>query len=175
MNNTTLQFRHRFTKCLLPFPIKEVDVKSKILGVIHASLILFIISANLLLIFGDLTLGFVQLPAEIHLLWNPHEPTCFKVHLSKFSMMFPIIMSGTLLCVISVDRYIYVVHNNYYKKIVTKRSPTITIVKRYYSKLFNCGIDKRNLREVAHPNMLLDGETRHATFRLKVSSQKSYR
>ena len=80
MNNTTLQFRHRFPKCLLPFPIKEVDVKSKILGVIHASLILFIISANLLLIFGDLTLVFVQLPAEIHLLWNPHEPTCFEVY-----------------------------------------------------------------------------------------------
>ena len=127
-----------------------MDVKSKILGVTHASLIPFIINANLLLIFGiiktkrnkftssqilfltlfsgDLTRGFVQLPAEIHLLWNPHEPTCFKVHLSKFSMMFPIIMSGTLLCVISVDRYIYVVHNNYYNKIVTKRSLTITIV-----------------------------------------------
>ena len=313
-----------------------MDVKSKILSVTHASLIPFIINANLLLIFGiiktkrnkftssqilfltlfsgDLTRGFVQLPAEIHLLWNPHEPTCFKVHLSKFSMMFPIIMSGTLLCVISVDRYIYVVHNNYYKKIVTKRSLTITIVwviatsvtwttlevvfgvrlerakiaklyfamsaysraivavavvlyavllrkvkqtiknssvpqgidsslaktiaiivaievvtyfsimvflnafayellnstdkcyiqklrmdllwtalpcqinaiinsviylakngpmKRYYSKLFNCGINKRNLRKVAHRNMSLNGETRHATFRFKVSSQKS--
>ena len=52
MYNTTLQFRHRFPKCLLPFPIKEVDVKSKILGVTHASLIPFIINANLLLIFG---------------------------------------------------------------------------------------------------------------------------
>ena len=274
-----------------------------------SSQILFLTSFS-----SDLTFGLVQLPAEIHLLWNPHDPTCFEVHLSKFSMIPPIIMSGTLLCVISFDRYIYIVHNNYYKKIVTKRSLTITIVwviltsvtwatlevifglrlerakiaklyfamsaytgaivavavvlyaallrkvkqttknssapqgidsslaktiaiivamevvtyfpvmiyltvfayelrnstderyiqklrmdllwtalpcqintiinsiiylakngpmKRYYSKLFNCGIDKRNLREVAHPNMSLDGETRHATFPFKLSSQKS--
>ena len=223
-------------------------------------------------------------------------------------------MSGTLLCVISVDRYIYVVHNNYYKRIVTKWSLTFTIVwviltsvtwatldiifgvrleiaktaknyfamsaytgtivaiavilyaallrkikqttknssipqgidssltktiamivaielvtyfpvmvslsvfayellnftdkryiqkpridllwtvlpcqinaitssviylakngpmKRYNSRLFNCGIDTRSFREVAHPNMSLDGETKHVKFRFKVCSQKS--
>ena len=150
MNNTTLQFIHRFPKCLLPFANKDADVKNKLLAAISASLIPFIISVNLLLIFGivktkqnkftssqtllltlfssDLTFGLVQLPVEIYHLWNPHEPTCFEVHLSKFCMVFPICMSYTLLCVISVDRYIYVVHNNYYKRIVTKRSLTITIV-----------------------------------------------
>ena len=37
-------------------------------------------------------------------------------------------MSDILLCVISLDRYIYVVHKSYYKTIVTKWSLTITIV-----------------------------------------------
>ena len=37
-------------------------------------------------------------------------------------------MSGTLLCVISIDRYINIVHNRYYKRIVTKTSLTITII-----------------------------------------------
>ena len=150
MNNTTLQFLHRIPKCLLPFANKDADVKNTLLAGINASLIPFIISVNLLLIFGiiktkrnkftssqillltlfssDLTFGLVQLPVEIYHLWNPHDPTCFEVHLSKFCMVFPICMSDTLLCVISVDRYIYVVHYNYYKRIMTKWSLTITIV-----------------------------------------------
>ena len=150
MNNTTLQFLHRFPKCFLPFANKDADVKNTPLAVTSASLIPFIISVNFLLIFGiiktkrnkftssqillltlfssDLTFGLAQLPVEIYHLWNPHNPTCFEVHLSKFCMVFPICMSHTLLCVISVDRYIYVVHNNYYKRIVTKRSLAITIV-----------------------------------------------
>ena len=43
-------------------------------------------------------------------------------------MVFPICISDTLLCVISVDRYIYVVHNNYYRRTVTKPFLTITSV-----------------------------------------------
>ena len=37
-------------------------------------------------------------------------------------------MSGTLLCVISVDRYINVVSNQYYKRIVTKKSIPVAII-----------------------------------------------
>ena len=37
-------------------------------------------------------------------------------------------MSGTLLCVISIDRYINVVSNQYYKKIVTKKSLPVAII-----------------------------------------------
>ena len=33
-------------------------------------------------------------------------------------------------------------------------------MKRYYSKLFNCGKDKRTLREVAHPKALCDSKTK---------------
>ena len=150
MNNTTLQFLPRFPECFLPFPAKYEDVKNTLLAAISASLMPFIISFNLLLIFGiiktkrnkftssqilfltlfssDLTFGLVQLPVQIYHLRNSHDPTCFQIHLRKLSMIFPICMSDTLLCVISVDRYIYVVHNNYYKAIVTKWSLTITIV-----------------------------------------------
>ena len=150
MNNTTLQFLPRFPECFLPFPTKYADVKNALLTAISASLIPFIISFNLLLIFGitktkrnkftssqilfltlfssDLTFGLVQLPVQIYHLRNSHNPTCFQIHLRKFSMVFPICLSDTLLCVISLDRYIYVAHNNYYKAIVTKWSLTITIV-----------------------------------------------
>ena len=149
MNNKTEEFVHRFTKCTLLFHTKGANVKNKILTVIYASLIPVIIGANLLLIFGiiktrrnklnssqvlfltlfvsDLTFGVVQIPSKIYLLWKSSAPTCFEIQLNSFSMTFPICMSGTLLCVISIDRYINIVHNRYYKRIVTKKSLTITI------------------------------------------------
>ena len=149
MNNKTEEFVHRFTKYTLLFHTKGANVKNKILTVIYASLIPVIIGANLLLIFGiiktrrnklnssqvlfltlfvsDLTFGVVQIPSKIYLLWKSSAPTCFEIQLNSFSMTFPICMSGTLLCVISIDRYINIVHNRYYKRIVTKKSLTITI------------------------------------------------
>ena len=150
MNNKTEEFVRRFTKCTLLFHTKGANVKNKVLTVIYASLIPLIIVANLLLIFGimktrrnklnssqvlfltlfvsDLTFGVVQIPSKIYLLWKTSEPTCFEIQLNSFSMTFPICMSGTLLCVISIDRYINIVHNRYYKRLVTKKSLTITII-----------------------------------------------
>ena len=152
MNNTTLQFLHGSPNCFLPLHIISVDAKNKlkVFSVIGAILIPVIITINLLLIFGiiktkrnkftssqilfltlfvsDLTFGVVQLPMQTYFFWISHNPTCFKVQLDEFFTTFPICMSGTLLCAISVDRYIYVAHKNYYKTIVTKWSLTITIV-----------------------------------------------
>ena len=145
MNSTT------FPKCFSPLQIKSVDAnnKSYLFPVIGAVLIPFIITVNLLLIFGiiktkrntftssqilfltlfvsDLTIGMVQLPMQTYSFMISHDPTCFEILLDTFFTTFTLSMSGTLLCVISLDRYIYVVHNNYYKTIVTKWSLTITI------------------------------------------------
>ena len=147
MNNTTLQ---RLPKCFLLLHIKAVDLKIKLFSVIGASLIPFIITVNLLLIFGiiktkrnkftpsqilfltlfvsDLSFGVVQVPTQTYLIWISHNPTCLEIQLEAFFTTFAPCMSGTLLCMISVDRYIYVAHKNYYKKIVTKWSLTITVV-----------------------------------------------
>ena len=150
MNNTTLQFLHRFPKCNMLFHTRAVDIKNKLLPIISASLIPFIIIANSLLIFGiiknkrnkftssqilfltlfisDLTFSMVQIPIQTYLLWKSQDITCFEAQLSTFSLTFPLIMSGSLLFVISIDRYICILHNNYYKKIVTTWSLGITIV-----------------------------------------------
>ena len=113
-------------------------------------LIPFVITFNLLLIFGiiktkrntftssqilfltlfvsDLTIGMMQIPMQAYSFLISHDPTCFEILLDAFFTTFTLCMSGTLLCVISLDRYIYVVHNNYHKIIVTKWALTITIV-----------------------------------------------
>ena len=42
-------------------------------------------------------------------------------------MALPICLSGTILSVISIARYIIVVHNKYYRRIVTNKSQSVTI------------------------------------------------
>ena len=77
---------------------------------------------------SDLTVGVVQIPSKIYLSWKSSAPTCFEIQLNSLPMTFPICMSGTLLCVISIDCYINIVHNRYYKIIITKKSLTITSI-----------------------------------------------
>ena len=147
MNSTQLQCIHR-QKVLLYF---QEDPNLKIpLTILYSCLSPLIICANLLLVIGiikikrnkftscqilflilfmsDLTIGLVQLPFLIYLLWKTSDLTCFEAQLHAFSASFPIIMSGTLLCAISVDRYINVVFNQYYKRIVTKKSLPVAII-----------------------------------------------
>ena len=69
---------------------------------------------------SDLTFGMVQLPVKIYLIWKSNAPTCFEVKLSAFSTSFPICMSGIILCVISIDRYVNIVHNRFYTRTVNK-------------------------------------------------------
>ena len=146
MNNTQLQCKFR-QKVLLYF--QENPKLQILLTVLYSCLIPLIICANLLLIIGiikvkrnkftssqilflmlflsDLIIGVVQLPFLIYLLWKTSDLTCFEAQLRTFSTSFPIIMSGTLLCAISVDRYISVVSNQYYKRIVTKKSFQVAV------------------------------------------------
>ena len=117
--------------------------------VIHASLIPLIISANLLSIFGiiktkrkaftssqilfltlfssDLSYGAVQIPVQIYLSWKSHDPTYSEVVVERFCVTYPTCLSGTLLFVISVDRYIGVAHKRYFKRIVSNKSLSVTI------------------------------------------------
>ena len=143
MNNTTKK---------LPLSLLHAegpDARTIIITVIHASLIPLIISANLLLIFGlmktrrnnftpsqilfltlflsDLTFGLVQLPFQIYVNWNSSDPAYFEIIAGPYFFAFPICLSGTILSVISIDRYIIVVHNKHYKRIVTNKSLSATI------------------------------------------------
>ena len=140
MNNTT---------CILLYRTKHASIRN-LLTSVYVNLIPLIIGANLLLIIGliktergkltssqklfstlfvsDLPFGVVQIPTKVYLLWKSSEPTCFEVQLSAFSMSFPLVMSFNLLCVISIERYIYVVHKGFYTRIVTKKLLAIVIV-----------------------------------------------
>ena len=63
-------------------------------------------------------------------------------------------MSGSLLCMISIDRYINVVCNTYYKKIAKKKSLPLTIISvivisfiwaTFEPVLLPAGVDKRKV------------------------------
>ena len=147
MNNTQLQCKPQQDVLLF---FREDPNLQILLTVLYSCLIPLIICANLLLIIGiikikrnkftsceilflilflsDLIIGVVQLPFLIYLLWKTNDLTCFEAQLRAFSTSFPIIMSGTLLCAISIDRYINIVFNQYYKRIVTKKSLPVSII-----------------------------------------------
>ena len=147
MNNTQLQCKPQQDVLLF---FREDPNLQILLTVLYSCLIPLIICANLLLIIGiikikrnkftsceilflilflsDLIIGVVQLPFLIYLLWKTSDLTCFEAQLSAFSTSFPIIVSGTLLCAISIDRYINIVFNQYYKRIVTKKSLPVSII-----------------------------------------------
>ena len=149
MNNCTKTFIKRPGNCFSLFLSQEKNVENILVTVIYACLIPLIIGANLLLIIGiiktkrnrftsskilflalflsDMTLGAVQLPLEIYLIWKSANPTCLEIDLSDFLIVFPISMSGNILCVIPIDRYIHVGHNRHHEQIVTKRLLAIII------------------------------------------------
>ena len=136
MNNTTQQFLIKFPKCLNLPRAEDENVTKTALTVIYSSLIPIIVCANLLLIFGiiktkranfsssqimflilflsDLTTGILQLPTEIYIKWKSSYRTCLEIKLAQFYWEFPTCMSGNLLFLISIDRYIYVVHNMFH-------------------------------------------------------------
>ena len=131
--------------------LRNIDSNVKTLvTVLHATLIPLIVSANLVLIFGitktkrkeftssqilfltlfssDLAYGVVQIPVEIYLTWKKdYYPSCFESIVGSFSIIYPTCMSGTILSAIGIDRYIRVVHNKYYQRIVRNKSLTVTI------------------------------------------------
>ena len=143
MNNDTQEFHHKLPECAVLIYQKDANARKKLLILVYASLIPLIISVNLLSIFGiiktkrnkltsshivfltlfasDLTIGIVQLPIHIYLTWKASDRTCFEIELGGFFMTFLLCLSGTILCVISIDRYITVAHNKYYKRFVTRK------------------------------------------------------
>ena len=149
MRNTTHQTVNESLECILLFRTKDKNVRNTLLTVIYAPLIPIIIGANLLLIIGitktklnklsssqilfltlflsDLAFGVVQLPLQIYLIWKSSDPTCLEIQFSVFSITFPVSMSGNILCMIPIDRYINVAHNMNHKKFVTNRSLAVII------------------------------------------------
>ena len=147
MKSTQLQYKPQ-QKVLLFF---QEDPNLKVsLTILYSCLILLIIWANLLLIivifkikrhkftscqilflillFSDLIIGVVQLPFLIYLLWKTSDLTCLGAKLRALFVSFQIIMPCTLLCAISIDRYINIVSNQYYKRIVTNKSLQVAII-----------------------------------------------
>ena len=150
MNNTTRRFVKRPGRCFSFFLSQEKNAENISVTAIYACLIPLIIIANLLSIIGiiktkknkftssqilflalflsDMTLGGVQLPLEIYLIWKSGKPSCLEIDISQFLIVFPIAMSGNILCVIPIDRYIHVAHSRRYEQIVTNKILKITII-----------------------------------------------
>ena len=150
MNNATNQFPLRKPKCFTFTRTRQAGVIGEPLFVIYASLIPLIVGANLLSSFGiiktkrrnftssqilfltlflsDITIGAVQIPIQIYVKWGSSNPSCFQAQLNAFLRAFPVSMSGTILCVISVDRYINVVYNAFHKRIVTNKLLAIILI-----------------------------------------------
>ena len=172
MNSTTLTFQYPKPPCILITRTTNTDGRKQALTVVYVTYIPLIITVNLLSIIGiiqtklkklnssqvlfltlfvsDLTTGALQLPLQMYVLWTTNDITCFELQLSMFSTAFPMLMSGSLLCVISIDRYINVVSNTYYRRFVTKKSLSVTIILvmvvsfiwATFETLFLAGVDK---------------------------------
>ena len=150
MNNTTRRFIKRPGKCFSSFLSQEKNVENISVTAIYACLIPLIIGANLLSIIGiiktkknkftssqilflalflsDMTLGAIQLPLEIYLIWKSGKPSCLEIDISQFLIVFPITMSGNILCVIPIDRYIHIAHSKRHEQILTNKILEITII-----------------------------------------------
>ena len=134
----------------LVFSLPRKNAESISVTAIYACLFPLIIGANLLLVIGiiqvkknkftssqllflalffsDMTLGAVQFPLEIYLIWKSGKPSCSEIDLSEFLIVFPITMSGNILCVIPIDRYIHVAHSKHHKQLVLNKILEITII-----------------------------------------------
>lgn len=147
MNNNTQYLP--IPKCIITFGNRLTSAINISLTSLDAIVIPFIIVANLLSIIGiiktkrvkflpsqilfillflsDLTFGLLQIPLQIYLLWKKDKPTCIEIQIRAFSIIFPLCVSGTNLFIISVDRYMYVAHDIFYKKIVSKKIVALAI------------------------------------------------
>ena len=56
-------------------------------------------------------------------------------------MAFPVCMSGNILCAVTIDRYLIVVHNKFYKRIVTNKSLTVAISLVVFTSLIWATLD----------------------------------
>ena len=132
--------------CFSELPEINPHVRN-LVTVLHAFLVPLIVGGNLVLIFGiiktkrnkftssqilfltlfsyDLTFGVVQIPVETYLLWKRHSFSTRVV--GSVSIIYQTCIAGTILSAVGIDRYIRVVHNKYYKRIITNKSLTVTI------------------------------------------------
>ena len=82
----------------------------------------------LALLLSDLAPGPTQIPLEIYLTWKSGSPTCLQIDLSQFLTVFSIAMSGNILCIITIDRYIHVVHSTLHEPMVTNKLLAVAII-----------------------------------------------
>ena len=60
--------------------------------------------------------------------WKSSAPTYFEIQVNAFIIVFPIFMSGTILLLISADRYIKIVHSEYHERTVTNKLLTFLMI-----------------------------------------------
>ena len=151
MNNNTSHFYSVLTKGCISLQSTRTGKTTKLsFTIIYAILIPFIVSSNLLAIIGiiktkrnkftvsqilfivlflsDLSLGAIQLPVQLYFIKKITDPACLLTRIMAFFIIFPVCMSGATLFIISIDRYMHVTQARYYKRIVTSKTLTLTII-----------------------------------------------
>lgn len=87
--------------------------------------------SNKLFIFlsvSDLSVGLVLMPLLLYHLQISPDISCLEVAVRAFWVTFPVILSGTHILLISVDRYLMIAMNNWYKKRFTDKVVLLLIV-----------------------------------------------
>ena len=69
-----------------------------------------------------------ELPMLLYIGWKPSLSTCLEIQIGFFGYIFPVCMSFIILDAISLDRYIHLMHNRLYKRVVTNKSLAVTII-----------------------------------------------
>jgi len=143
-NNTTNSLSNSINyiipKCIPSFRSDTVgDMHPTILTTMYAVTMVAIIVSNLLLVVGisktmknnkltnsnklflflclsDLLTGCVLMPVQIYYIHLVPNITCVQAGVRAFWSSFPLILSGTNILVITLDRYLMMVKNHFYRK-----------------------------------------------------------
>ena len=82
---------------------------------------------------SDLLIGFVLMPTKIYQIEVSPNVTCHEILFRDFWTVFPVVHSGLIILLVSIDRYLLIVKNVFYKKYFTD------------SVLFGCVIGNASL------------------------------
>jgi len=139
-NNSLPSMHFILPKCIPNFRSDTVGgVHPTILTTIYAVTMVAVVVFNLLLVVGisntrknnkltnsnklflflclsDLLTGSVVLPLQIYYIHLVPNVTCVQVGILEFWSSFPLILSGTHIVVITLDRYLMMVKNHFYRK-----------------------------------------------------------
>lgn len=145
MNNTSFKGFPRLPECVTHFQEDTVGgINGILLTTIYSINMVFIVVFNTLLIIGicktrkknkftnsnklflflcasDLSAGCILMPMQIYFIHITPDVSCLQTAVRAFWSSFPLLLSGNNILVISIDRYIMMSKNKFYRKYFTSK------------------------------------------------------